>query len=78
MYIYCAFPCEQYSDAFIVKLANCIRDDTHLGRPKTSLSDVNSAAVKTVEKKWRQWSVKLSAKDMSICTSISKGGVDTT
>ena len=51
-----------------------VEDDTHPGRPKTSVSKANIAAVKIVVEQDAQLSVKNIA---SSCTGISEGSVQT-
>ena len=48
-----------------------LEDDTHPGRPKTSVTKANIAAVKIVVKQ----DVRLSVKDIASCTGISEGSV---
>ena len=50
-----------------------VEDDTHPGRPKTSVTKANSAAVKIVVKQ----DVRLSVKDIASCTGIPEGSVQT-
>ena len=50
-----------------------VEDDTHPGRPKTSVTKANIAAVKIVVKQDAQ----LSVKDIASCTGISEGSVQT-
>ena len=50
-----------------------VEDDTHPGRPKTSVSKANIAAVKIVVKQ----DARLSVKDIASCTGISEGSVQT-
>ena len=50
-----------------------IEDDTHPGRPKTSVTKANIAAVKIVVEQDARFSVK----DTASCTSISEGSVQT-
>ena len=50
-----------------------VEDDTHPGRPKTSVTKANIAAVKIVVKH----DVRLSVKDIASCTGISEGSVQT-
>ena len=48
-------------------------DETHPGRPKTSVTKANIAAVKIVV----QQDTQLSVKDIASCTGISEGSVQT-
>ena len=48
-------------------------DNTHPGRPKTSVTKANIAAVKIVVEQ----DVRLSVKDIASCTGISEGSVQT-
>ena len=50
-----------------------VEDDTHPGRPKTSVTKANIAAVKIVVKQ----DARLSVKDIASCTGISEGRVQT-
>ena len=50
-----------------------VEDDTRPGRPKTSVTKANVAAVKIVVKQDAQ----LSVKNIASCTSISEGSVQT-
>ena len=50
-----------------------VEDDTRPGRPKTSVTKANIAAVKIVVDK----DVRLSVKDITSCTGISEGSVQT-
>ena len=50
-----------------------VEDDTRPGRPKTSVTKANIAAVKVVVKQ----DTRLSAKDIASCTGISEGSVQT-
>ena len=50
-----------------------VEDDTHPGRPKTSVTKANIAAVKTVVEQDARFSVK----DIASCTGISEGIVQT-
>ena len=50
-----------------------VEDDTHPGRPKTSVTKANIAAVKIVV----EHDVQLSVKDIASCTGISEGSVQT-
>ena len=50
-----------------------VEDDTHPGRPKTSVTKANIAAVKTVVKQ----DARLSVQDIVSCTGISEGSVQT-
>ena len=50
-----------------------VEDDTHPGRPKTSVTKANIAAVKIVVKQ----DARLSVKDIASCTAISEGSVQT-
>ena len=50
-----------------------VEDDTHPGRPKTSVTKANIAAVKTVVEQ----DARLSVKDIASCTGISEGSVQT-
>ena len=50
-----------------------VEDDTRPGRPKTSVTKANIAAVKIVVKQDAQ----LSVKDIASCTGISEGSVQT-
>ena len=50
-----------------------VEDDTHPGRPKTSVTKANIAAVKIVVKQ----DARLSVKDIASCTGISEGNVQT-
>ena len=50
-----------------------IEDDTRPGKPKTSVTKANIAAVKIVVKQ----DARLSVKDIASCTGISEGGVQT-
>ena len=50
-----------------------VEDDTHPGRPKTSVTKANIAAVKRVVKQ----DARLSVKDIANCTGISEGSVQT-
>ena len=48
-----------------------VEDDTRPGRPKTSVTKANIAAVKTVVKQ----DARLPVKDIASCTGISEGSV---
>ena len=50
-----------------------VEDDTHPGRPKTSVTKANNAAVKIVVEQ----DARLSVKDIASCTGISEGSVQT-
>ena len=50
-----------------------VEDDTRPGRPKTSVTEANIAAVKIVVEE----DARLSVKDIAICTGISEGSVQT-
>ena len=50
-----------------------VEDDTHPGRPKTSVTKANIAAVKIVA----EHDARLSVKDIASCTGISEGSVQT-
>ena len=50
-----------------------VEDDTRPGRPKTSVTKANIAAVKIVVEQ----DARLSVKDIASCTSISEGSVQT-
>ena len=50
-----------------------VEDDTHPGRPKTSATKANIAAVKIVVEQ----DARLSVKDITSCTGISEGSVQT-
>ena len=50
-----------------------IEDDTHPGRPKTSVTKANTAAVKIVVEQ----DARLCVKGIARCTGISKGSVQT-
>ena len=50
-----------------------VDDDTRPGRPKTSVTKANIAAVKTVVEQ----DARLFVKDISSCTGISEGSVQT-
>ena len=50
-----------------------VEDDTHPGRPKTSVAKANITAVKIVVKQ----DAGLSIKDIASCTGISEGGMQT-
>ena len=50
-----------------------VENDTHSGRPKTSVTKANIAAVKIVVEQ----DARLSVKDISSCTGISEGSVQT-
>ena len=50
-----------------------VEDDTHPGRPKTSVTKANIAAVKIVVEQ----DVRKSVKDIASCTGISEGSVQT-
>ena len=50
-----------------------VKDDTRLGRPKTSVTKANIAAVKIVVEQ----DARLSVKDIASCTGISEGSVQT-
>ena len=50
-----------------------VEDDTRPGRPKTSVTKANIAAVKIVVKQ----DARLSVKDIASCTGISEGSVQT-
>ena len=50
-----------------------VEDDTHPGRPKTSVTKANIAAVKIVVEQY----ARLSVKDIASCTGISEGNVQT-
>ena len=50
-----------------------VEDDTCLGRPKTSVTKANIAAVKIVVEQI----ARLSVKDIASCTGISEGRVQT-
>ena len=65
------FQCAQFLGLKLLKLRN--EDDTHPGRPKTSVSKANMADVKIVVEQDAQ----LSVKDIASCTGISEGSVKT-
>ena len=50
-----------------------VEGDTHPGRPKTSVTKANIAAVKIVVEQ----DARLSVKDIASCTGISEGSVQT-
>ena len=50
-----------------------VEDDTHPGRPKTSVTNANIAAVQIVVVQ----DARLSVKDIASCTGISEGSVQT-
>ena len=50
-----------------------VEDDTRPGRPKTSVTKANVAAVKIVVEQ----DARLSVKDIANCTGISEGSVQT-
>ena len=50
-----------------------VEDDTHPGRPKTSVTKANIAAVKIVVEQ----DARLSVKDIASCTGISEGSMQT-
>ena len=50
-----------------------VEDDTHPGRPKTSVNNANIGAVKIVVEQ----DARLSVKDIASCTGISEGSVQT-
>ena len=50
-----------------------VEDDTHSGRPKTSVTKANIAAVKIVVKQ----DARLTVKDTASCTGISQSSVQT-
>ena len=50
-----------------------VEDDTHPGKPKTSVTKANIAAVMIVVKQ----DARLSVKDIASCTGISKGSMQT-
>ena len=50
-----------------------VEDDTHPGRPNTSVAKANITAVKNVVEQ----DVRLSVKDIASCTGISEGSVQT-
>ena len=50
-----------------------VEDDNRPGRPKTSVTKANIAAVKIVVKQ----DARLSVKDIAICTGISEGSLQT-
>ena len=50
-----------------------VEDDTHPGRPKTSVTKANIAAVKIAVEQ----DARLSVKDIASCTGISEGSVQT-
>ena len=50
-----------------------VDDDTRPGRPKTSVTKVNIAAVKVVVEQ----DARLSVKDKASCTGVSEGSVQT-
>ena len=50
-----------------------VEDDTRPGRPKTSVTKANIAAVKSVVEQ----DARLSVKDIASCTGISEGSVQT-
>ena len=50
-----------------------LEDDTRPGRPKTSVTKANIAAVKIVVEQ----DARLSVKDIASCTGISEGSVQT-
>ena len=53
------FHCAQFLGGLkLLKLGNFVEDDTHPGRPKTSVTKVNIAAVKIVVKQDARLSVK--------------------
>ena len=57
-----------------VKAGKCsVEHDTHPGRPKTSVTKGNIAAVKIVVEQ----DARLSVKDVASCTGISEGSVKT-
>ena len=51
-----------------------VEDDTRPGRPKTSVTKANIAAVKIVVEQ----DARLSVKDIASCTGISEGSVQAT
>ena len=56
------------------KAGECfVEDDTRLGKPKTSITKANIAAVKIVVEQ----DARLSVKDIASCTGISEGSVQT-
>ena len=64
------FQCAQFLGGLkLLKLEKCsVEDDTHPGRPKTSVTKANIAAVKIVVKQ----DARLSVRDIASCTGISK------
>ena len=54
-------------------MLHCTEDDTRPGRPKTSVTKANIAAVKIVVEQ----DARLSVKDIASCTSISEGSMQT-
>ena len=50
-----------------------VEDDTRPGRPKTSVTKVNIAAIKIVVEQ----DARLSVKDIASCTGITEGSVQT-
>ena len=69
------FQCAQFLGGLkLLKLGNfSVEDDTHPGRPKTSITKANIAAVKIVVEQ----DARLSVKDIASCTGISEGSVQT-
>ena len=68
------FQCAQFlGELKLLKRGNFVEDDTRPGRPKTSVTKANIAAVKIVVKQDAQ----LSVKDIASCTGISEGSTQT-
>ena len=69
------FQCAQFLGGLKLLKAGkfSIEDDTRPGRPKTSVTKANIAAVKIVVKQ----DARLSVKDKASCTGISEGSVQT-
>ena len=68
------FQCAQFLGGLkLLKLGNFLLKITRPGRPKTSVTKANIAAVKIVVKQ----DARLSVKDIASCTSISEGNVQT-
>ena len=64
------FQCAQFRLVKAFKAGKfSVEDDTRPGRPKTSVTKANIAAVKTVVEQ----DARLSVKDIASCTGISEG-----
>ena len=68
------FQCAQFLGGLkLLKLGNSVEDDIRPGRPKTSVTKANIAAVKIEVEQ----DARLSVKDIVSCTGISEGSVQT-